>query len=117
MLENVDLSVKLDKATPFIGQDALRAGQGRPLRKKLVTMVLQDPSAYVWGGETLLLDGVPVGEISSAGYSPLAGACVGLGYVRGPGAQRAHDGTAAQIELWGDPIEVRLYDRWPPAAA
>jgi heterotetrameric sarcosine oxidase gamma subunit len=109
-------SVKLDKPTPFIGQAALRASQGQPLRKKLVTLVLP-PSFYAWGGETILLDGEPVGEISSAGYSPLAGGCVALGYVRGPGANRPHQATAAQIELWGDKLDVLLHDRWPPPSA
>jgi 4-methylaminobutanoate oxidase (formaldehyde-forming) len=108
-------SVKLDKASAFIGQAALRASKENPLRKKLVTLVLQSP-AYVWGGETILLDGEPVGEISSAGYSPLARACVALGYVRGAHANRAHDATPAQIELWGDRIDVQLHDRWPPPA-
>jgi 4-methylaminobutanoate oxidase (formaldehyde-forming) len=107
-------SVKPDKPTAFIGQAALRASRGQPLRKKLVTLVLSSPSAYAWGGETIVLDGEPVGEISSVGYSPLAGACVALGYLRGPGANRLHAGTPAQIELWGESLDVLLYDRWPP---
>jgi glycine cleavage system aminomethyltransferase T/glycine/D-amino acid oxidase-like deaminating enzyme len=106
-------SVKLDKAAGFFGQAALRASRSQPLRKKLVSLVLRSPQAYAWGGETILLDGEPVGEISSAGYSPLAGSCVALGYVRGPGANRLHDGTPAHIELWGDRKDALLYDRWP----
>jgi 4-methylaminobutanoate oxidase (formaldehyde-forming) len=38
-----------------------------------------------------------------------------LGYVRGAGANQAHAGTPAQIELWGERVGVKLYDRWPPA--
>jgi glycine cleavage system aminomethyltransferase T len=109
-------SVKLDKSAAFIGQAALRASRDQPLRKKLVSLVLRSPSAYAWGGETIVLDGEPVGEISSAGYSPLAGACVALGYLRGPGANRPHAGTPASIALWGEPVDVLLYDRWPPAS-
>lgn len=108
--------VKLDKPADFMGRAALRAAQGQALRKKLVTLVLQRADAYVWGGESIVLDGAPVGEISSAGWSPLAGACVALGYVRGAGAHRAHAGTPALIELWGERVEVRLYDQWPPKA-
>jgi len=107
-------SVRPDKPAAFIGQAALRASRGQPLRKKLVSLVLRSPSAYAWGGETIVLEGEPVGEISSAGYSPLAGACVALGYVRGPHANRPHTGTAASITLWGESVEVLLYDRWPP---
>jgi glycine cleavage system aminomethyltransferase T/glycine/D-amino acid oxidase-like deaminating enzyme len=109
-------AVKLDKADAFIGQAALREKQGQPLRKKLVTLVLDDPQAYVWGGESIDIDSVSVGEISSAGWSPRAGACVALGYVRGAPARQVHTGTPAQIVLWGERCGVRLYDRWAPAA-
>jgi len=109
-------SVRLDKADVFIGRDALRAAQGRPLRKKLVTLVVEGDD-WPWGGETLLLDGRPAGEVTSGGYSPLAGACVALAYVRGDAAQAAHGGTPAVLELWGDPVPVRLYDHWPPRRA
>ncbi len=106
-------AVKLDKAAEFIGKAALLKAQGLPLRKKLVTIVFESDESYAWGGEAIVLNGETVGEISSVGWSPLAGACVGLGYVRGDGANAAHNGTRAHIELWGDAIAVRLYDRWP----
>ena len=107
-------SVKLDKPSAFIGKAALLNAQGLALRKKLVTLVLDTPEAYAWGGEAIVLDGQTVGEISSAGWSPLAGACVALGYVRGNSANHPHAGTPAQIELWGEQVGVKLYDRWPP---
>ena len=106
-------SVKLDKPATFIGQRALRESQGKPLRKKLVTLVV-DPGPSIWGGETILVDGAPVGEISSAGYSPLAGSSVALGYLRGEIANVPHDGTPVQVDLWGEPVPARAYDRWPP---
>jgi glycine cleavage system aminomethyltransferase T len=109
-------SVKLDKTSAFIGREPLLSSQNQPLRKKLVTLVLPT-DAYAWGGETILVDGAPAGEISSAGFSPLAGACVALGYVRGDCANRAHVGTPAHIELWGNQLPVRLHDRWPVAKA
>jgi 4-methylaminobutanoate oxidase (formaldehyde-forming) len=105
-------AVKLDKPIDFIGKQALLARQGLPLRKKLVTLVLDSADAYVWGGESILVNGEAVGEISSAGWSPKAGACVALGYVRGPAAAPAHNGTAAHIELWGEKIGVKLFDKW-----
>ena len=110
-------SVQLDKTTPFIGQDALRHLQGKPLRKKMVTLVLESHDLYVWGGESILVGGETVGEISSAGWSPRAGACVALGYVRGAAALVAHRGTSACIDLWGARAPVRLYDSWPAVAA
>ncbi len=109
-------SVKLDKPGGFLGRDALLAAQGQPLRKKLVTLVLQDGAAYAWGGESIRIGGAPAGDISSAGWSPLAQACVALGYVRGSFAQQPHAGTPAKIDLWGQAVDVRLYDQWPPKA-
>lgn len=106
-------SVKLDKPAAFIGQDALRAARNQPPRKKLVSVVLTSPLFYAWGGETLLLQGQPVGELSSVGWSPLAKACVGLAYVRGEAANTSYQDTPAEILLWGEPCAVRLFDRWP----
>jgi 4-methylaminobutanoate oxidase (formaldehyde-forming) len=108
-------SVKLTKPGDFIGKVELLKSQGQPLRKKLVTLVFDTPDAYAWGGEGILLGGVSVGEISSVGWSPLAGACVALGYVRGAAALQPHVATPAHIELWGERVAVTLHDRWPPA--
>ena len=108
-------SVKLGKAGDFIGKRALLKAQGQPLRKKLVTLVFDKPDAYAWGGEGILLGGVSVGDITSVGWSPLAGACVALGYVRGDAVLQPHVATPAHIELWGQRVAVTLHDRWPPA--
>ncbi|MGH6639900.1 MAG: glycine cleavage T C-terminal barrel domain-containing protein, partial [Polaromonas sp.] len=108
-------AVKLDKPGAFIGKAALLKAQGQPLRKKLVTLVFDGPEAFAWGGEAIVLKGQSVGEISSVGWSPLAGACVALGYVRGDAARQPHAGTPAQIELWGERVAVTLHDQWPPA--
>ncbi|HEY4958469.1 MAG TPA: glycine cleavage T C-terminal barrel domain-containing protein, partial [Caldimonas sp.] len=70
--------------------------------------------AYAWGGESLLLGGAPVGELASVGWSDLAGRCVGLAYVRGEAATRAHDGTPITVDLWGEPVPASTWDRWAP---
>ena len=106
-------AVKLDKAQDFIGKAALLKTQNQPLRKKLLTLVFDSAEPYAWGGESIVLNGETVGEISSVGWSPLVGACVALGYVRGVAANESHNGTSAHIELWGDAVAVKLYDRWP----
>ncbi len=108
-------AVQLDKPQAFIGQDALRRALGQPLRKKLLCFVFDDPAVYAWGGESIVIEGQSVGELSSAGHSPAAGACVALGYVRGPAAQQVHQGTPVQIDLWGQPAAAKAWDRWRPA--
>jgi 4-methylaminobutanoate oxidase (formaldehyde-forming) len=101
--------VRLDKPG-FIGREALLAAQGQPLRKKLLRFVLADPGDYVWGGEAVSIDGQPVGELSSAGWSPKAGVCVALGYVRGAAAQQAHAGTAVTLDLWGRAVAATAWE-------
>ncbi len=103
-------AVKVDKAAAFIGREALLVAQAQLLNKKLLTFVLDDASAYAWGGEAIQLDGEAVGELSSAGWSPAAGACVGLGYVRGAAAQRVHLGTPVVIDLWGESVAATAWD-------
>ena len=108
-------AVKLDKPQAFIGQDALRRALGQPLRKKLLCFVFDDPAVYAWGGESIVIEGQSVGELSSAGHSPAAGAYMALGYVRGPAAQQVQAGTPVQIDLWGQPVAAKAWDRWLPA--
>ncbi|RYF36139.1 MAG: aminomethyl transferase family protein, partial [Comamonadaceae bacterium] len=106
-------SVRLDKPCDFIGRQALLDLRGQPLRKKLVTLVFQRREDWPWGGETILLEGRNAGDITSAGFSPLAGACVALGYLRGEAANRTYDGLPAQVALWGAPVPVALHSEWP----
>ena len=106
-------SVKLDKPTDFIGKTALLASKDKPLRKKLVTLVLDDAAAFAWGGEPIVMGGETVGEVSSVGWSPLANACVALGYVRGAAAHVVHQGTPAQLMLWGEQVAANVFDQWP----
>jgi 4-methylaminobutanoate oxidase (formaldehyde-forming) len=112
----LEFAVKLDKPG-FIGREALLAAQGRPLRKKLVTIVLDDPAAYAWGGESIVIGGQPVGELSSAGWGWAAGRCVALGYVRGDAAALAHAGTPVTVDLWGEAVGARAWDRWSAQAS
>jgi heterotetrameric sarcosine oxidase gamma subunit len=109
----IDFAVKLDKATPFIGQNALRRARAAEPQRKLVTIVLASPEPYAWGGEALLIAGEPVGELASVGWSPKANACVAFAWLRGAPAQRMHAGTPVQVELWGEPVEATAWDHWP----
>jgi glycine cleavage system aminomethyltransferase T len=75
----------LDKPGYF-GPEALLAARGQPLRKKFVTIVLDDPAVCAWGGETDSMGGETVGELSSTGWGWAAGRSVALGCVRGDAA-------------------------------
>ncbi len=75
-------AVKMDKRTPFIGREALAIAQPKPLHKRLVMLTFDDPSAFAWGGEPILMNGRNVGELTSAGYSRKLGRVVAMGYAR-----------------------------------
>ncbi len=51
-------------------------------RRRLVSLVADDPDPMLWGGELVLRDGEPVGQVTSAAYGATVGASVGLAYLR-----------------------------------
>ena len=106
-------AVKRDKHDGFIGRDALRRLAAETAQKMLVTIAVDDGDAYVWSGETILVDGEPVGEVSSAGWSDACGRCLALGYVRGV-ALSTLAGRALAIDVWGTRVPATAHDRWPP---
>ncbi len=110
----LQFAVKLDKGSDFIGREALLRLRDQPLNKKLLTFVFDSPQAYAWGGDAVQIDGQAVGELSSAGWSPKAGACVALGYVRGEAARREHRGTSVLIDLYGELMGATAWDTWQP---
>jgi glycine cleavage system aminomethyltransferase T/glycine/D-amino acid oxidase-like deaminating enzyme len=75
-------AVKMDKPTAFIGRDALVKQRERGVRKRLVLFTFDDPAAFPWAGEPILMDGRNVGELTSAGYSRKHGRAIAMGYAR-----------------------------------
>jgi heterotetrameric sarcosine oxidase gamma subunit len=116
-------AMKLDKPGGFIGQKALVEAKAKPLARRLVSVVVADSEPLLWGGETLLRDGRPVGDLTSAGYGHTVGASVGLGYVR------REDGAAIdaawlesgrfEVDLAGTRLKSKVSLRCPydPAGA
>jgi len=91
----------------FLGRQALTAHRealaaGGP-RRRLVSFVVESPSArqspMLWGGELLLRDGSPAGQVTSAAWGATVGASVGLGYLR-------HDGPVTSAWLASGRFEV-----------
>jgi len=104
-------AVKLDKSGGFIGRDALVEARTRPLARRLVSVVLGDREPLLWGGETLLRDGRPVGDLTSAGYGHTIGASVGLGYVLREDGQSIDAAWLAAAKFEVDLAGVRLKAR------
>jgi 4-methylaminobutanoate oxidase (formaldehyde-forming) len=96
----------------FMGREAVLKAADSPVRKRLLKLVFQDPEAYAWGGEVIMVDGggqVVGGDIRSAGWGFDADRCVALGYVYGELASAVHHGTPAKALIWGNPSPVLLY--------
>ena len=74
---------RIDKASHFIGRDALLRQQAEGLKKRLLLFTFDDPAAFPWGGEPISMNGQNVGELTSAGYSRKHGRAVAMGYARG----------------------------------
>jgi glycine cleavage system aminomethyltransferase T len=75
-------AVALDKRDPFIGRDALLRQKADGLRKRLLILLVDDPTAFPWGGEPILMNDESVGELTSVGYSRKRGRAIAMGYVR-----------------------------------
>jgi len=74
-------TVAFDKHA-FIGRDALLAQRERGVGQRLVQLTLDDARAFAWGGEPLAMEGQPVSEVTSAGYSRALGRSVAFAYVK-----------------------------------
>jgi glycine cleavage system aminomethyltransferase T/glycine/D-amino acid oxidase-like deaminating enzyme len=96
----LDYAVALDKPADFIGRAALVAQRAKPPRKRLVQLRVDDPAAYAWGGEPVTMDGTPMGEVTSAGYSRRFGCAVALAYARAEGSNAALDDATLAAARW-----------------
>ena len=79
-------AVKMDKPSAFVGRDALAKQFAAGIKKRLVMFTFDDPAAFPWGGEPILMNGKNVGELTSTGYSRKYGRAVAMGYARAEGA-------------------------------
>ncbi len=75
---------KLGSDLDFIGRRAVEQAAAEGPRRRLVSFLLEDPDPMLWGGELVLRDGAPSGQVTSVAWSGTLGACVGLAYVWRP---------------------------------
>ena len=109
-------AVRLDKGD-FIGRDALAAARGCPPLRRLMSFVaLASDTPLAHGGELILRDGEPVGEVTSAAYGHTLGAVVALGHVTAKGApldDAALARTRFELVIAGERVPVRASLRAP----
>ncbi|CAN5572391.1 FAD-dependent oxidoreductase [soil metagenome] len=73
---------KLKTDIDFLGRDAVEKAKAAGPRRKLLGFSVDDPDPMLWGGELVLRDGVPAGQVTSAAWGETVGTSVGLAYVR-----------------------------------
>jgi glycine cleavage system aminomethyltransferase T len=112
---------KLKKDIDFLGRAAVEQARARGPRRRLVSLVLDDPDVMMWGGELVLRDGAALGQVTSAAWGETLGASVGLAYLRRPdGAAVTADFARAgsyQVDVGGQrcPATVHLRPPYDPA--
>uniref|UniRef100_A0A9E7ZWH6 FAD-dependent oxidoreductase n=1 Tax=Bosea sp. NBC_00436 TaxID=2969620 RepID=A0A9E7ZWH6_9HYPH len=101
-------AVKLGKGE-FLGRDALVAAKAAPRSKRLIALVGPRPSGQMaWGGEAILADGKPVGEITSAAFGASLDGIVALGWASSdqPIDQAWLDARSWTLDLAGTTVPV-----------
>jgi len=93
---------KLDKPD-FIGKNALARQKEEGLKRRLVCLVVEKRIARPHC--SILVDGDPVGEITSGTKSPSVEANIALGYVR---REFARPGTRLQVDIRGRIAEAEV---------
>lgn len=76
----LSFAVDFEKPGGFIGKDALLVAKSDPnhLKTRIVQLVLDDAAPQLWGGESVLRNGVEIGEVRSAAYGHTLQASVAL---------------------------------------
>lgn len=83
----------------FIGASALQRQRNEGIRRRLVFLTLDAPAVLAHGHEPILLDGRPVGQVTSAAFGHTVGRTVCMGYVPVSGGKVDAIITAGHYEI------------------
>lgn len=108
---------KLKSGIPFRGREALEAQLAGGVRRMLVSLVLTEPDAVLWGGELVLREGKPAGFTTSGAYGHTLGASVGLAYIERSDGDAISEAWLQQgryeVEVSGQVCDATLHVRPP----
>ncbi len=118
-------AVRLGKQDRFLGQAALQklrtSADPERMSQRLMLFTFPETEHFAWGGEPILRDGQPVGELSSVGFSASLGGMVGMGYVRAAAPETADQMLASRYEIDVSglcvPARASLKPPWPLASS
>ncbi|MFL6060118.1 MAG: FAD-dependent oxidoreductase [Marmoricola sp.] len=75
---------KLGTGIDFLGRDAVLSAKAVGAWRRIVSFAAADPDVMLWGGELVLRDGEPAGQVTSAAWGATVGAAVGLAVLWDP---------------------------------
>jgi glycine cleavage system T protein len=106
-------AVKLEKAAPFIGRDALERQRDEGVRRKLSCLLLADPNAVALGNEPVRRDGEVVARVTSGGQGYTVLRSIAYAYLP---MELASPATRVEVEVFGRwvPAEVAAEPLWDP---
>jgi glycine cleavage system aminomethyltransferase T len=80
----LQFACKLRTDIDFLGRSAVEKVRAAGPLRRLVSFAVADPEVMLWGGELVLRDGAPAGQVMSAAWGATVGAAVGLAYLWDP---------------------------------
>ncbi|MDB6036901.1 MAG: folate-binding protein YgfZ, partial [Verrucomicrobiales bacterium] len=93
------LGFAIDWTKAFIGRETLTKQRKLPLKRMLVTFVVNNPAPVLWGSELIYRDEKPVGYTTSGSYGFSVGGAIGMGYVNHPGGVDSEFIKAGRYEI------------------
>ncbi|HHI82740.1 MAG TPA: FAD-dependent oxidoreductase, partial [Rhizobiales bacterium] len=75
-------AVKLKSGEAFLGREAVEANVAAGLKKRMACFTVDDSDVVLFGRETILRNGEPVGYLTSGGFGYTIGQPIGYGYIR-----------------------------------
>lgn len=110
-------ATKVRSELDFLGRGALLGALAAGPARRLVSLVVEDPHPMLWGGELILTEGQPAGQVTSAAWGETVGSCVGLAYLRaeGPITQDWLSARRFEVDVAGERWPIRLTLKAPLA--
>jgi 4-methylaminobutanoate oxidase (formaldehyde-forming) len=79
------------------------------LAKRILTFTFPATELFAWGGEPIVRNGTPVGELSSVGYSATLSSMVGMGFVHSEDIEGSY---AIEVSGHAVPAQASLEAPW-----
>jgi len=97
----------------FLGRAALGRARAEVGPRRLLSFRVEDPEAMLWGGELVLRDGRPVGQVTSAAWGATVGTAVGLALLSeyDPASDSASDPGSYEVDVGGQVFGITLSRR------